>query len=187
MKDVRIVVFGSGGVGKTKLCERYICQIFVEKYDPNIEESYRKVFVVDGSSYVIELLDTAGTQQFTAMRDLYIKNANGIIIVYSIISETSFTDVPDIHSTILGVRSEKGWDNPPIIIAGNKIDLADKRVISKESGEELANQLGCAFLETSAKTPTNVDELFETCGRMIIQHKYPTLPAKKKGGGCSLI
>uniref|UniRef100_A0A6B2LTE7 Hflx-type G domain-containing protein n=1 Tax=Arcella intermedia TaxID=1963864 RepID=A0A6B2LTE7_9EUKA len=87
----------------------------------------------------------------------------------------------------MGVRNEGGCAHTPIIIAGNKIDLNDQRVILKESGEELANQLGCAFLETSAKTPTNVDELFETCGRMIIQHKYPTLPAKKKGGGCSLI
>uniref|UniRef100_A0A6B2LK28 Uncharacterized protein n=1 Tax=Arcella intermedia TaxID=1963864 RepID=A0A6B2LK28_9EUKA len=185
---MRIGVFGSGGVGKTRLVEMFICGVFYENYDPNIEDSYRKQITMDGSSYILELLDSAGQQEFTAIKDLYIKNSNGVVLVYSIIDQKSFVDIPDIHANIVSVRSEKGWDNFPIVVAGNKIDLDDKRVISKESGEELAKQLGCSFIETSAKAPINVNELFETCARMCIQQRSITMPHNhRRKGGCSLI
>uniref|UniRef100_A0A6B2LKH4 Uncharacterized protein n=1 Tax=Arcella intermedia TaxID=1963864 RepID=A0A6B2LKH4_9EUKA len=178
---------GSGGVGKSTLCVRYTQGIFVEKYDPTIEDAKRKCYEIDGQQYFIEILDT-GTQQFTAMRDLYIKNGEGFILVYSIIAHSTFVDISEIHSNIMGVRNEQGSAYTPIILAANKVDLNDQRVISKESGEELANQLGCDFMETSAKTPTNVKELFENYARMIIQNKGPKIQlTKKNGGGCQII
>ena len=88
MKDYKIVVLGSGGVGKSALTVQFVQNIFVEKYDPTIEDSYRKQVEVEGTqvlliyydsfSYyciqcMLEILDTAGTEQFTAMRDLYMK------------------------------------------------------------------------------------------------------------------
>uniref|UniRef100_A0A6B2LKF3 Uncharacterized protein n=1 Tax=Arcella intermedia TaxID=1963864 RepID=A0A6B2LKF3_9EUKA len=143
---------------------------------------------MDGTPFTLDLLDS-GTQHFSSMRDLYINNSNGIVLVYSVLDQTSFVHISDIHGDIVSVRSEKGWDDVPIIIVGNKIDLAAERVVSKESGEELANQLGCAFLETSAKTPTNVTELFETCVKMCIQkgHIKPNIHTQETKGGCSLI
>lgn len=96
MKDYKIVVLGSGGVGKSALTVQFVQNIFVEKYDPTIEDSYRKQVEVEGTQVshfqlrfnlihsvvlfiyiyfkcMLEILDTAGTEQFTAMRDLYMK------------------------------------------------------------------------------------------------------------------
>lgn len=61
MRDLKIVVLGSGGVDKSALCVQFVQGIFVEKYDPTIEDSYRKQIEVDGNTYNLEILDTAGT------------------------------------------------------------------------------------------------------------------------------
>jgi Ras-related protein Rap-1B len=74
LREFKIVVLGSGGVGKSALTVQFVQGIFVEKYDPTIEDSYRKQVEVDGQQCMLEILDTAGTEQFTAMRDLYMKN-----------------------------------------------------------------------------------------------------------------
>ena len=78
MREYKIVVLGSGGVGKSALTVQFVQGIFVEKYDPTIEDSYRKQVEVDGQQCMLEILDTAGTEQFTAMRDLYMKNGQGM-------------------------------------------------------------------------------------------------------------
>ena len=77
-------MMGSGGVGKSAVIVQFISGTFVEKYDPTIEDFYRKEIVIYNSSTVLEILDTAGTEQFASMRDLYIKNGQGYILMYSI-------------------------------------------------------------------------------------------------------
>ncbi|KAH3760661.1 Ras family protein [Pelomyxa schiedti] len=76
----KLVVLGSGGVGKSAITVQFVQGIFVEKYDPTIEDSYRKQIEVDGQACMLEILDTAGTEQFTAMRDLYMKNGHGFVL-----------------------------------------------------------------------------------------------------------
>ncbi|CAO3645292.1 unnamed protein product [Mucor hiemalis] len=92
MREYKLVVLGSGGVGKSALTVQFVQSIFVEKYDPTIEDSYRKQVEVDGLQCMLEILDTAGTEQFTAMRDLYMKNGQGFVLVYSITSQVTLTD-----------------------------------------------------------------------------------------------
>ncbi|KAK6009436.1 Ras family protein, partial [Ostertagia ostertagi] len=74
MREFKVVVLGSGGVGKSALTVQFVSSTFIEKYDPTIEDFYRKEIEVDGQPCVLEILDTAGTEQFSSMRDLYIKN-----------------------------------------------------------------------------------------------------------------
>jgi len=181
--EYKLVVLGAGGVGKSALTVQFVQGIFVEKYDPTIEDSYRKQVEVDNDQYMLEILDTAGTEQFTAMRDLYMKNGQGFVLVYSIIAQSTFNDLTDMREQILRV---KDTDKVPLILVGNKCDLTDQRIISTEQGKELSARWNCEFIEASAKAKTNVDQIFQTLIRRI-NAMYPSKPTKKKGGRCQIL
>jgi len=166
MNSVKITVLGGGAVGKTAVTSQFCTGIFPTKYDPTIEDCYKKVVKVHGHQYYLEVLDTAGTEQFFAMRDLYIKNGQGFVIVYSITSEATFHEAQSYLGQI-AVRK----DNVPIVLVGNKCDLVDKRVILTQRGEELAQEWKASFMETSAKLNVNVSEAFMEVTRAVIQ-KY---------------
>jgi Ras-related protein Rap-1A len=185
MREYKLVVLGSGGVGKSALTVQFVQGIFVEKYDPTIEDSYRKVVEVDGQQCMLEILDTAGTEQFTAMRDLYMKNGQGFLLVYSITAQSTFNDLQDLREQILRV---KDMDEVPMILVGNKCDLEDERVVGKDQGHNLAKNWNCTFLETSAKSKINVTEIFHDLVRQI-NRKSPDTKGKssKKKGGCTVL
>ncbi|XP_066912706.1 ras-related protein Rap-1b-like isoform X1 [Clytia hemisphaerica] len=183
MREYKLVVLGSGGVGKSALTVQFVQGIFVEKYDPTIEDSYRKQVEVDGQQAMLEILDTAGTEQFTAMRDLYMKNGQGFVLVYSITAQSTFNDLMDLRDQILRV---KDTEDVPMVLVGNKCDLEDERVVGKDNGQNLAKQFGnCTFLETSAKMKINVNEIFHDLVRQINQRQPVTRPGKKASGGKS--
>ncbi|KAL3982096.1 Ras-related protein Rap-1b [Acanthocheilonema viteae] len=186
MREYKIVVLGSGGVGKSALTVQFVQGIFVEKYDPTIEDSYRKQVEVDGQQCMLEILDTAGTEQFTAMRDLYMKNGQGFILVYSITAQTTFSDLTDLREQILRV---KDTEEVPMILVGNKCDLEDERVVGKDQGSNLARSFNSAFLETSAKAKINVNEVFYDLVRQI-NRRHPEVSRRQAGSStccCSLM
>merc|ERR1711862_114388 len=186
MREYKIVVLGSGGVGKSALTVQFVQGIFVEKYDPTIEDSYRKQVEVDSSQCMLEILDTAGTEQFTAMRDLYMKNGQGFVLVYSITAQSTFNDLQDLREQILRV---KDTDDVPMVLVGNKCDPEDERVVGKDQGLNLARKFnGCTFLEASAKTKNNVDQIFHDLIRQIrATDNTGDKPTKPKKSGCMLI
>lgn len=104
MREYKVVVLGSGGVGKSALTVQFVTGTFIEKYDPTIEDFYRKEIEVDSSPSVLEILDTAGTEQFASMRDLYIKNGQGFILVYSLVNQQSFQDIKPMRDQIIRVK-----------------------------------------------------------------------------------
>uniref|UniRef100_A0A5F5Q1H9 RAP1B, member of RAS onco family n=2 Tax=Equus TaxID=9789 RepID=A0A5F5Q1H9_HORSE len=137
MREYKLVVLGSGGVGKSALTVQFVQGIFVEKYDPTIEDSYRKQVEVDAQQCMLEILDTAGTV--------------------------------------------------PMILVGNKCDLEDERVVGKEQGQNLARQWNnCAFLESSAKSKINVNEIFYDLVRQI-NRKTPVPGKARKKSSCRLL
>eukprot|EP01118_Nematostelium_gracile_P011823 TRINITY_DN425_c0_g1_i1.p1 TRINITY_DN425_c0_g1~~TRINITY_DN425_c0_g1_i1.p1 ORF type:complete len:198 (-),score=43.87 TRINITY_DN425_c0_g1_i1:93-656(-) len=187
MREYKLVVLGSGGVGKSALTVQFVQGIFVDKYDPTIEDSYRKQVNIDNDAPVLlEILDTAGTEQFTAMRDLYMKNGQGFVLVYSIIAPGTFQDLPDLREQILRVKDK---DEVPMILVGNKCDLQDQRIITTDQGEELARKFNCAFLEASAKTRVNVDQIFHDLIRQINKHSPNNRPKKQQPArwACTLL
>ena len=188
MREYKIVVLGSGGVGKSALTVQFVQGIFVEKYDPTIEDSYRKQVEVDGQQGMLEILDTAGTEQFTAMRDLYMKNGQGFVLVYSITAQSTFNDLQDLRDQILRA---KDTDDVPLVLVGNKCDLEDERVIGKDHGRNLARQFNnCSFLESSAKAEINVNEIFYDLIRQINKkspEKKPKKTKKTKKSRCNLL
>jgi small GTP-binding protein len=153
MSHTQVCVLGEGGVGKTALTIRLCSDRFVTEYDPTIEDSYRKQLVVNGRAVMVEILDTAGQEEFKAQRDEWIRDSDGFVIVYSITSRTSFDNIKEFYDTILRV---KDGEELSIALAGNKADLDDKRAVSTEDGAELAARLGAQFRETSAKTRMNI-------------------------------
>ncbi|CEF60214.1 Ras-like protein 3 [Strongyloides ratti] len=176
MHEYKIVVLGSGGVGKSALTVQFVQGIFVEKYDPTIEDSYRKQVEIDGQSCMLEILDTAGTEQFTAMRDLYMKNGQGFLLVYSITSQSTFNDLIDLREQIIRVKDTV---NVPIILVGNKCDIENERIVKKDQGQSLARTFNCPFFETSSKTKLNVQEVFHELIRQI-NRRYPDSGKRNK-------
>lgn len=121
------------------------------------------------------------------MRDLYMKNGQGFVLVYSIIAQSTFNDLPELRDQILRV---KDCEKVPMVLVGNKCDLADQRVITTEQGEGLAKRFDCTFLEASAKTKHNVEQIFYDLIRQINKLNPPA--NDKKGGsgrrgGCNLL
>ncbi len=152
-----VVVLGSGGVGKSALTIRFTQGDFVEDYNPTIEDSYRRQVDVDGTVGLLEILDTAGQEEFSAMQDQWMVDGDGFLVVYAINNRQSFEDVAPFRDKIMRCKEN---DAIPVILVGNKCDLGDEREVDEQEGEELAKSWGAAFVETSAKTMINADEPF---------------------------
>uniref|UniRef100_A0A669EMC2 RAP1A, member of RAS oncogene family a n=9 Tax=Percomorphaceae TaxID=1489872 RepID=A0A669EMC2_ORENI len=133
MREYKLVVLGSGGVGKSALTVQFVQGIFVEKYDPTIEDSYRKQVEVDGQQCMLEILDTAGTEQFTAMRDLYMKNGQGFALVYSITAQSTFNDLQDLREQILRVKDTEDIFYDLVRQINRKTPMEKKKTKKKSS------------------------------------------------------
>lgn len=148
---------GAGGVGKTALILQFVSGHFLEELDPTIEDLYTKKTDVDGSSVMLEILDTAGQEEFAAMREQYIRTGEAFILVYSIANQHSFTDVCNLKKQIDRQKEGKSY---PLLLVGNMSDRNVRRVVTTQEGEVIAREWGCPFLETSAKENYNVQEVF---------------------------
>ena len=164
IREYKIVVVGSGGVGKSALTIQFIQSHFVEECDPTIEDSYRKQAVIDDEVAVFDILDTAGQEEFSAMREQYMYSGEGFLLVYSITDKRSFEDTHRFYNQILRVKDRSEF---PMILVGNKSDLEYDRVVTEHEGMNLSQQLRIPYVETSAKNRTNVDKAFHDLIRVI--------------------
>eukprot|EP00008_Paramoeba_atlantica_P011656 CAMPEP_0201482164 /NCGR_PEP_ID=MMETSP0151_2-20130828/6440_1 /ASSEMBLY_ACC=CAM_ASM_000257 /TAXON_ID=200890 /ORGANISM="Paramoeba atlantica, Strain 621/1 / CCAP 1560/9" /LENGTH=189 /DNA_ID=CAMNT_0047864719 /DNA_START=28 /DNA_END=597 /DNA_ORIENTATION=+ len=183
----KICVLGDGGVGKTALTIQLCSNHFVEEYDPTIEDSYRKQVVIDEESCLLEILDTAGQEEFTALRDQWIRDCEGFVIIYSITSRSSFEQISTFKEQVFRVKDA---DRLPMMLVGNKCDLEDKREVNTQEGQELSKQYGAHFKEASAKTRVNVEESFYDLVRMIREldpSRVTSAKKTEKRRGCSLL
>lgn len=171
LREYKLVVVGGGGVGKSCLTIQLIQSHFVDEYDPTIEgmplvdcifpfrltdflvqDSYRKQCVIDDEVALLDVLDTAGQEEYSAMREQYMRTGEGFLLVYSINSRQSFEEILTFQQQILRVKDK---DYFPIIIVGNKCDLDNERVVSRQGRTSFV----ASPLDTS---PTNL----VTCRRL---------------------
>ncbi|KAI8611967.1 small GTPase superfamily [Chytriomyces sp. MP71] len=175
-----VVVLGDGAVGKTALTIQYCLNSFVEHYDPTIEDSYRKQVIVDGETCVLEILDTAGQEEYAqSMGDQWLRIGNGFLLVYSITSRNSFTRIKRFREQLSRVRE---LEKCPMVLVGNKCDMVGERQVSIQEGLDMAGRLGCAFIETSAKTKYNVENAFHLVVRTIRKSS-----GRKQKGDCIIM
>lgn len=170
-REYHIVVLGAGGVGKSCLTAQFVQNVWIESYDPTIEDSYRKQIEVDGRQCILEILDTAGTEQFTAMRELYMKSGQGFLLVFSITSLTSLTELHELRDQIVRIK-----DDPlvPLVIVGNKSDLEEDRAVSRSRAFQVSQSWNAPYYETSARARRNVDEAFVDLCKQIIRKDMAT-------------
>eukprot|EP01107_Rhizomastix_libera_P007047 TRINITY_DN21316_c0_g1_i1.p1 TRINITY_DN21316_c0_g1~~TRINITY_DN21316_c0_g1_i1.p1 ORF type:complete len:189 (+),score=31.30 TRINITY_DN21316_c0_g1_i1:2-568(+) len=165
--EYKIVVLGSGAVGKSALTIQLVSNQFVSVYDPTIEDSYRTQVEIDGDPAVLDILDTAGQEEFSSMRDQYMMTGKGFIFVYAINMYRSFDELTAIRQRLYKVKDKNFSFQIPIVICGNKCDLENEREVPTSEGQKLAQDWNCRFLETSALTRNNVELAFFELVRLI--------------------
>ncbi|XP_061593266.1 GTP-binding protein Di-Ras1-like [Cololabis saira] len=157
--DYRVVVFGAGGVGKSSLVLRFVKGTFRDTYIPTVEDTYTQVISCDKSVCTLQITDTTGSHQFPAMQRLSISKGHAFILVFSITSRQSLEELKPIYQEILAIKGSV--EAIPIMLAGNKSDETAQREVQAREGEAQASTWKCGFMETSAKTNSNVTELFQ--------------------------
>ena len=185
IEEHKIVVLGGGAVGKSALTVQYMNHHFVESYDPTIEDSYRKQIEIDGRVCLLDVLDTAGQDEYSALRDQYMRTGQAFIMVYDITNYNTFAQLEELAQQLCRTLDADNLHRFPIVVAGNKVDLDSQRQVTLSEGQQFALRHGAKFLEVSAKTRINVDETFaEVVRRYRVLHAPKPTPSdssSKKG------
>jgi len=173
----KIVVMGTGGVGKSSLTLRYVHNTFCTAYDPTIEDLYINYISRGKTRVKVELLDTAGQEAFSSLRELYIAEGDAFVLVYSISSRESYKRIENFADAIHRGRT----DNPPIVLVGNKCDLVLTRCVTLEEGSWTAKIHSIYFTEASAKENINIGLVFDVLVDTLLQRDGVQSPTKKRG------
>ncbi|OBA27990.1 ras-domain-containing protein [Hanseniaspora valbyensis NRRL Y-1626] len=164
----KILLIGDSGVGKSCLLVRFVDDTFSPSFITTIGIDFKiKTIDINGKKIKLQLWDTAGQERFRTITTAYYRGADGVVLVYDVQDEKTFADARDVwYNTIM----ENALPECQLILVGNKADVDSNeagRAVSFEEGESLAKSLGMAFVEASAKTNKNVDEVFFTLVKMI--------------------
>ena len=160
----KIILLGSAAVGKSNMMNRFLKGIFEETYLSTIGiNCLDKKFNFDGKKVKIKYFDTAGQERYDSLSSTVLRKADGAIFVYSITSRESFNKI-NFWITEL---TNKGNNSKVLMLIGNKSDLEEEREVSFQEGETKANEIGCPFMETSAKTGENIAICFEKASRIL--------------------
>jgi len=155
--------------------------------------------VIDSQSCMLEVLDTAGQEEYTALRDQWIRDGEGFVLVYSITSRSSFTRIRKFHSQIQRVKESSSAGSPtssyltsplsptigggqaPVMLVGNKSDRVTEREVSTQEGSALAKEMGCDFVEASAKNCINVEKAFYEVVRSLRRQRQEIAQIVRRG------
>lgn len=164
----KLVLIGDSGVGKSCLLLRFADDAFTESYISTIGVDFRfRTVKIDGKTVKLQIWDTAGQERFRTITSAYYRGADGIIMVYDVTSQDSFEHVNDWLKEVNRYASEGTCK----LLVGNKSDRTVDKAVTEETAKEFADELGIAFLETSAKSAKNVEEAFLTLAGELIKQK----------------
>lgn len=161
----KLLLIGDSGVGKSCLLLRFSDDTYTESYISTIGVDFKiRTIDLDGKSVKLQIWDTAGQERFRTITSSYYRGAHGIIVVYDVTDMASFANVKQWLQEI----DRYACESVNKLLVGNKCDLITKKAVDFNTAREFADGLGIPFLETSAKTATNVDEAFTAMARQII-------------------
>lgn len=179
--NYKLVILGEGGVGKSAITIQFTSNVWTPDYDPTIEDAYRIEADIDGETVGLDILDTAGQEVFSAVRDRYMRDGEGFMLIYSLTQRSTFLPMTRFYEQIK--RAKDTTKHVPVVLVGNKSDKADvEREVPFGDGEMLAQTFDCPFFETSAKLRNNIDEAFHELVRQIKKCQQDGPDVKNDGG-----
>lgn len=159
-KNLVICMLGTSAVGKSAVTQRFVQNKFLKDYDPTIEDYYKKVVTLDNDSVPLSILDTAGMEDYYPLIDDWIDKKDGFILLYSVEWKESMTKLENFYQKIKHrYPGGPGKSNPVIVIAGNKVDSANRQVTAEE-GKKFAERFGLKHFEISACTGQGVEDAY---------------------------
>ena len=162
----KVLLLGNSDVGKSSLLLRYVDSVWSDTFVPTIGVDFKvKTIDINDKKVKLQIWDTAGQERFRNVVSTYFRGAHGILLIYDVTNRESFKNLENWLIEIEKNASE----NVLKILIGNKNDLEDERDITPDEGKAFANRNGMQFIETSAKMNTNVNEAFETLGKLMIE------------------
>ena len=181
----RVIVLGSGEVGKTALLKRCIGEDFQASYMHTIEDTYSINVRYEDLFVKLEIIDTDGEGEDSTTRSMYYTYGDGFIMVYDVTNRESFLNIKNTYQHIRTVRRMDDSMSLPLVIIANKSDVSQDRAVQQGEGETLARTLKAAYIETSAKYSTNVDEVFAALITVIKDQTKILVRKEKKQSSCS--
>ena len=161
----KLIIIGDSGVGKSCLLLRYVDKRFRPDHDLTIGAEFgSKVLLVDGESVHMQIWDTAGQENFRSITRAYYKGANAAMLVFDVGQRSSFLSLDSWLNEI----NQNANLSISIVLVGNKSDL-NYREITQEEGESFAKERGFKYMETSAKSGSNVDEAFNEVACQVME------------------
>lgn len=159
-KDIKMVLLGPRGVGKTSTIYRYAEQMDVTNLDDiPIEDTFSKTTILDGNQYNLDILDPWAGDEYSALLHHFIREGEAFMLMYAVNDERSFKRVNEWYKKIVRSKDEDRYD---IILVGNKDDVPEsERQVSYEDGKIVADEWNVPFIEQSAKENRNIDEAWE--------------------------
>ncbi|KAI8560349.1 hypothetical protein RHMOL_Rhmol04G0248600 [Rhododendron molle] len=163
----KILLIGDSGVGKSSLLVSFISSS-LQDLAPTIGVDFKiKHVTVGGKRLKLTIWDTAGQERFRTLTSSYYRSAQGIILVYDVTRRETFTNLSDVWTKEVDLYSTN--QDCVKMLVGNKVDRESERVVSREEGIALAMEHGCLFLECSARTRENVEQIFEELALKIME------------------
>ncbi|XP_074565296.1 ras-related protein Rab5A-like [Curcuma longa] len=168
IKNAKLVLLGDAGTGKSSLVLRFVKGQFVEFQESTIGAAFfSQVVVVNDESVKFEIWDTAGQERYHSLAPMYYRGAAAAVVVYDITNAATFTRAKKWVQEL----QAQGSPNTIVALAGNKADLLEARCVSAEEAQTYAQENGLFFMETSAKTAINVNDIFYEIAKRLTQVK----------------
>ena len=149
IKELKVIILGSIGVGKTSLITRYKTGKFFENTPSTLAPNYANIEkIINNKKYELNIWDTAGQEKFNSLTQSFIKDAKIVLIVYSIIDKKSFEDLDFWLNLVKQTIGDKGYS---LAVIANKNDLYLESEISDKKGKNYAKKINALWASTSAK------------------------------------